>query len=97
VFESTVEHFGPPSTAPCTIMDGSDTAMRAAAYAFGLARRQGHRLLVALVGSFSVLAPTGPAMAFEQRTFAQLRAEELGMPVTFLTMHGNPFRQPAVP
>jgi nucleotide-binding universal stress UspA family protein len=104
VFESTVERFGPPSGARCTILvgvDGSDTAMRAAAYAFGLARRQGNRLLVALVGPCSGLALTGPAMAFEQRTFAQLRddlgaemrdrAEELGVPVTFLTMRGDPF------
>ena len=104
VFESTVERYGPPATARSTIMvgvDGSDTAMRAAAYAFGLARRQGFHLLVALVGTCSGLALSGSAMAFEQRTYTQLRAElsaemreraeELGVSVTFLSLPGDPF------
>lgn len=104
VFESTVERFGPPSVARNTIMvgvDGSDTAMRAAAYAFGLARRQGSHLLVAVVGRCSALALTGTAMAFEQGTFAQLRdelraemreqAEVLGVSVTFLVSYGDPY------
>ncbi|GAB3467947.1 universal stress protein [Actinophytocola sediminis] len=104
VFESTVERFGPRSTAPNTIMvgvDGSDTAMRAAAYAFGLAGRQGYRLLVALIGTCSALALSGAAMAFEQRTFTLLRAElrdevreraeELGVAVTFVVRYGDPY------
>lgn len=55
-YESTVEHFGPRATSGRTILvgvDGSDTAMRAAAYAFGLARREGYRLLVEFVATRS--------------------------------------------
>ena len=103
-FESTVEHFGPRASCGRTILvgvDGSDTAMRAASYAFGLARREGYRLLVALVATRSSLALTAPALEFEQRTFARLRAElrdevrqhaeELGVAVTFLVVHGDPY------
>ncbi len=99
----TVERFGPRGTPGRTILvgvDGSETAMRAAAYAFGLARRQGCRLLVAFVAVRSGLALTGPAAAFEDRTQRQLcaelraeardAAEELGVPVTFLMVHGDP-------
>lgn len=102
-FEPTVERFGPPSASGRTIMvgvDGSDTAMRAAAYAFGLARRQGYRLLVAFVAARSGFALTGLAAAFEHRTQRQLyaelsaevraAAEELGVPVTFVMVHGDP-------
>ncbi|MCT2583419.1 universal stress protein [Actinophytocola gossypii] len=102
-FESTVEHFGPRSSCGRTILagvDGSDTSMRAASYAFGLARREGYRLLVALVRTRWSLALTGPAMEFERHTFVRLRdelrdevrehAEELGVAVTFLVVHGDP-------
>jgi nucleotide-binding universal stress UspA family protein len=102
-YEPAVERFGPDTAPGRTIVvgvDGSDTAMRAAAYAFGLARRQGHRLLVTFVATRSGLALTGPAAAFEHRTQQQLRAElsgeirsaaeELGVPVTFMAIHGDP-------
>jgi nucleotide-binding universal stress UspA family protein len=103
-YEPTVDHFGPPVGSGRTILvgvDGSDTAMRAASYAFGLARREGYRLLVAFVATRSTFALTAPAFAFEQRTVEQLRAElgeevreraeELDVPVTFLAVHGDPF------
>lgn len=102
-YEPTVRRFGPPLRPGRTILvgvDGSDTAMRAAAYAFGLARRQGYRLLVAFVATRSGLAMTGPAAVFEHRTQQQLHeelseqvrsiAEELDVPVTFLMVHGDP-------
>jgi nucleotide-binding universal stress UspA family protein len=102
-YEPTIERFGPRFTAGRTILvgvDGTDTAMRAAAYAFGLARRQGYRLLVAFVAARSGLTLTGQAAAFEHRTQLQLcaelsaeirsAAEELSVPVTFVKIHGDP-------
>lgn len=106
-FESTVEHFGPRAhPAARTILvgvDGSDTAMRAAAYAFGLARRQAGRLLVAFVAARSALSVLGPAVAVaveheaqeklcgEVREQMRAAATELGVPVTFLKAHGDPY------
>lgn len=103
-YEPVVERFGPPPPGTGrTILvgvDGTDTAMRAAAYAFGLARRQGYRLLVAFVAARSGLSFTAQAAAFEHRTNEQLHAElctelrsaaeELGVPVTFVRVHGDP-------
>lgn len=102
-YETTVEHFGPRPGPGATILvgvDGSDTSMRAAAYAFGLARRGGDRLLVAFVAARSGLVLSGPAVVFEQRALERLcaelraetrrRAEELAVPVTFLVIHGDP-------
>lgn len=103
-FEPKVERFGPRPKSGCTILvgvDGSDTAMRAAAYAFGLARRQSYQLYVAFVAERSGLSLTGAAAAFEHGTQCELHAElgaeiraaadELGVPVTFLMVHGDPF------
>jgi nucleotide-binding universal stress UspA family protein len=106
-FESTVEHFGPrrePSARAILVgVDGSDTAMRAAAYAFGMARRQGGRLIVAYVAAHSALAVLGPAVAVAieheagEKLYAELRgqirssAEEFELPVTFLKAYGDPF------
>jgi nucleotide-binding universal stress UspA family protein len=106
-FESTVERFGPrqdPSARAILVgVDGSDTAMRAAAFAFGMARRQGGRLIVAFVASHSALAALGPAVAAAVehdaivKLHAELReqmrsaAEELAVPVTFLKTFGDPY------
>jgi nucleotide-binding universal stress UspA family protein len=104
-FESTVEHFGPdgePSARAILVgVDGSDTAMRAAAFAFGLARRQSYRLIVAFVASHSALAALGPAVAAahqateeldgELRSTARDMADELGVPVAFLRAYGDPY------
>ena len=105
-FESTVDSFGPrPRPSSRTIMvglDGSDTAMRAAASAFGLARRQGARLVVTFVACHSSLAALSPAVAsvFEHEAIAHLHAElrdqvsqlaeELDVPVTFVKAFGDP-------
>ncbi|MFL6118832.1 universal stress protein [Actinophytocola sp.] len=103
-FESTAEHFGPrpqPSARAILVgVDGSDTAMRAAAFAVGLARRQGYRLIVAFVAAHSALTALGPGIAAAQEAAAELdadlrgtaraMAEELGVPVTFLKAYGDP-------
>lgn len=106
-FESSVERFGPrrnPSARAILVgVDGSDTAMRAAAFAFGMARRQGGRLVVAFVACHSALSALGPAVAAavehdalvtlygELREQIRSGAEELGVPVTFLKTYGDPF------
>jgi nucleotide-binding universal stress UspA family protein len=104
-FESTAEHFGPrpePSARAILVgVDGSDTAMRAAAFAMGLARRQGCRLIVAFVAVHSALTALGPGVAAAQaateelhadlRSTARAAAEELGVPVTFLKTYGDPY------
>jgi len=105
-FESTVEHFGPrPEPAARAILvgvDGSDTAMRAAAFAFGIARRQGSTLIVAFVAAHSALAAiTGPSagaahetaetLRGELRSQAKAAAEELAVPVAFVRAFGDPF------
>jgi nucleotide-binding universal stress UspA family protein len=106
-FESTVEQFGPPDPgAVRTILvgvDGTATAMRAASFAFGMARRQNCRLLVTFVAARSALSGLGPSVAVTAETEALLRlygelreemragAEELGVPVTFMKVHGDPY------
>jgi len=77
--------------------------MRAAAFAFGMARRQGSRLIVAFVACHSALAALGPAVAAAVehdatvKLYAELRdqirsaAEELAVPVTFLKTFGDPY------
>jgi nucleotide-binding universal stress UspA family protein len=106
-FQTTVEQFGPrrdPSArAILAGVDGSDTAMRAAAYAFGLTRRQSARLIVAFIARHSALSTFGPpvAAAAEHDTTLQLYtelrdqirrgAEELEVPVMLLKMFGDPY------
>jgi len=106
-FASTVDSFGPrPEPSARTILvgvDGSDTAMRAAAFAFGSARRQAARLVVTFVACNSSLAALTPAVAsvFEHEAAARLHtelraqiqsfAEELDVPVTFVKAFGDPY------
>jgi nucleotide-binding universal stress UspA family protein len=106
-FESTVERFGPcrdvPARAILAGIDGTDTAMRAAAFAFGMARREGSRLIVVFVACPPPLAPLRPAVAtvLEHDTathlFAELRdqmrdaAEELRVPVMLVKTYGDPY------
>jgi nucleotide-binding universal stress UspA family protein len=106
-FTSTTDSFGPhPEPSARTILvgvDGSDTAMRAAAFAFGSARRQSARLVVTFVASHSSLAALTPAVAsvFEHEATAHLHtelraqirsfAEELDVPVTFVKAFGDPY------
>jgi nucleotide-binding universal stress UspA family protein len=84
-------------------VDGTDTAMRAAAFAFGMARREGSRLIVVFVACPPPLAPLRPAVAtvLEHDTathlFAELRdqmrdaAEELRVPVMLVKTYGDPY------
>jgi nucleotide-binding universal stress UspA family protein len=87
-------------------VDDSVTSLRAAAYAAGLARRQGARLVVVYVEQLSALygaaagAGASAIAAQEQaldETAADLRrrAEEyagiLGMPLKFIVAHGDPY------
>jgi len=89
-------------------IDDSVTSMRAGAYASGLARRQGARLICVYVERLSAMpgatggagagAIAGPDQAL-QETAASLwrRAEEeagaLGVDLTFIVAHGDPFTE----
>jgi nucleotide-binding universal stress UspA family protein len=83
-------------------VDGSDTSQRAAAYAWGLARRNGARLILVLVSPLAAitsLTPGGAAVMREagEQTAGELRAEFVraaGLaPVryTFLIEQGDPY------
>lgn len=83
-------------------VDGSDTSMRAAAYACGLARRQRCHLVVAYVaapsawawvvpGADAVLQCTLDELEAELRREIRLLAEESRIPVSFLSRRGNPY------
>jgi nucleotide-binding universal stress UspA family protein len=85
-------------------IDGSDTSLRAGAYAAGLARRQGSRLVVVYVAPSSALAgqlaATAAAMLQTQREIAQgLQqlvvdgARHAGIQADFVLRHGNPYRE----
>lgn len=83
-------------------IDGSDTSMRAGAYAGGMARRQGSRLIVLYVaptgGVAAGMAATAGALRQAYESVAQeLReqvdeaCERLGVHVTFVQQRGNPY------
>jgi nucleotide-binding universal stress UspA family protein len=83
-------------------VDGSDTSMRAAAYAVGLARRQGALLIVLYVGRLSGLtasmAATAAAaldatdsVAVELKRSLDEACERLGVQATFVYHRGNPY------
>ena len=89
-------------------VDDSVTSLRAGAYAAGLARRQGARLVCVYVEQFSALygasAGAGASAIAAQdqaleETAADLRqrAEEyagaVGMPLTFVVARGDPFTE----
>jgi nucleotide-binding universal stress UspA family protein len=85
-------------------MDGSETSLRAGAYAAGLARRQGSRLallFVHTVGGFARSVPGAmPAVAEANRmTAADLRdaikeqSQRLGLDATFYEREGSPFTE----
>jgi nucleotide-binding universal stress UspA family protein len=89
-------------------VDDSVTSLRAAAYAAGLARRQGSRLvcvyverLSSMTGASAVSAPAAvvaEAQALNEEA-AMLRdrvadsASRLGIPMTFIAAQGDPYRQ----
>lgn len=88
-------------------VDDTVTSLRAAAYAAGLARRQRARIVavyVAAVGSVAAASPVGATMlaaeaeahdelAGELRARAERTAGELGIPVTFVAAHGDPYHE----
>jgi nucleotide-binding universal stress UspA family protein len=88
-------------------VDDSVTALRAAAYAAGLARRQGARVVVvyvAPIGGMALASPAGPSVlvaeneaydqvAKEMADRADRMARELGISVTFLLAHGDPYHE----
>jgi nucleotide-binding universal stress UspA family protein len=89
-------------------VDDSVTSMRAAAYAAGLARRQGARLVCVYVEQRAVLygaaAGTGAAVLAEQdranaeiaadlRQQAEEGAARLGVPLEFITAFGDPYHE----
>jgi nucleotide-binding universal stress UspA family protein len=109
------EHYGPAARphrfergtdGPRMLMvgvDGSDTSLRAAASAFGMARRQGCGLTVVFVAAPSALTGLGYGCAEQEQAFAevvqQLRdeartaAQTYGVPVTLVTRRGDPFAE----
>ena len=88
-------------------VDGSTTASRAAWYAAGLGRRQRARVVAVFVEPRATVAgatPSGaPLYVAQQEAFNEVadelrqRAEavsaELGVDLTFLAVHGDPFSQ----
>lgn len=92
---------------PTTIIvgvDGSDTSMRAAAYAAGLARRQSAELLLVYVGttpSMSSLVPelagsveqTNSEVADDLRREIEAAAVRGGVKFRFITVHGDPYAE----
>ncbi|NJC73573.1 universal stress protein [Planosporangium thailandense] len=86
-------------------VDSSHTALRAAAYAGGLARRQHAHLVTAFVAApsawIAIAAPTLTVaqeetydeLATELRDRIRAGAEEYGVSVTFVYRRGNPYVQ----
>jgi nucleotide-binding universal stress UspA family protein len=83
-------------------VDGSETSMRAGAYAAGLARRQGSHLIVVFVAptggmAAGMAATAGALMQAQDQTGAEIEAqiaeaaERLAVPVTFVRRRGNPY------
>jgi nucleotide-binding universal stress UspA family protein len=105
-----VEQFELGTDGPSVILVGVDdsvTGLRAAAYAAGLARRQGARLVavyVSPIAGMALASSTGPAVVVAEREAydevakelsqrADLMASELGLAVTFVTAHGDPYHE----
>lgn len=113
--EQLVEEYGPRwepgpyergTDGPRVILVGVDTSqtgLRAASYAGGLARRQKARLVIVYVAAPSVWAGLAAAAVadMQQQTFEEEieelrrelrnRAHELGVPITFMVRRGEAF------
>ena len=85
-------------------IDGSDTSMRAGAYAAGLARRQGSRVVCVYVGQITGVAAGVPSavgaliqmhdsLARNLREQIEERAPDLGIHVTFVERRGDPYTE----
>jgi nucleotide-binding universal stress UspA family protein len=96
-----------PGDGPSLILvgvDGSDTSMRAGAYAVGLARRQGSRLVYLYVRGTRALSAAGAAavgfiedaqdgVAAEIRQNLVGNSARLGIDATLEIREGNPFTE----
>jgi nucleotide-binding universal stress UspA family protein len=96
-----------PSDGPVVVlvaMDGSDTSMRAGAYAAGMARRQNARLVCLYVHTFGVAAGISPAaaglmqetrhgIAGELRQAVETQSSQIGVTAEFIERAGNPFTE----
>lgn len=85
-------------------IDATETSYRAAAYAAGLARRQGSRLIclyVHAVGGMTSLSPVlaGPLLQAQAETVDEIRrviadnAEPRGIDASFIEATGNPAQE----
>ena len=85
-------------------VDGSETSLRAAAYATGLARRQNARIAYVFVHTLGTFANTVPGAVSavneaNRETAGQLRelieasAGRVGVSASFHERHGNPFSE----
>lgn len=85
-------------------VDGTPTSLRAAAYAVGMARRQGSRLVALYVASTSAVgmqtaATAGAMVQTQEELGAELRqrfvdgARELNLEIEFVVRRGNPYRE----
>ena len=85
-------------------VDGSDTSLRAGAYAAGMARRQQARLVILYVRPFSAVSGIGAgavtsmqeaydAVAAELRQTAEEQGPRLGIDIVFVERDGNPFTE----
>jgi nucleotide-binding universal stress UspA family protein len=85
-------------------LDGSDTSLRATAYATGLARRQGSRLVLVYVASYSGMSGFAPGylnvlQESQQETADELRDEiqqivtSRGVHSEFRTEQGDPYSE----
>lgn len=96
-----VGHHGDGPASILVAVDGSDTSMRAGAYAAGLARRQHAKLICLYVRSGRALASLNPALAGplrqahdamveELRETIENNARRLGIDVELIERTGNP-------
>ena len=85
-------------------IDGSDTSMRAGAYAAGLARRQGAKVVCVYVGQIAGLAAGVPSavgaliqmhdsVARNLRAQIEERTPRLGVEVIFIERRGDPYTE----
>jgi nucleotide-binding universal stress UspA family protein len=85
-------------------VDGSDSSMRAAAYAAGLARRQNSQLIVLYVAPTAALAAQSAITAGAViQTHAEIGdevqqtvvrgAQRVGIEAQFVQRHGNPYKE----
>jgi nucleotide-binding universal stress UspA family protein len=86
-------------------VDGSDTSMRAGAYAAGLARRQNSRLVLVYVhrtsGAMAATVPGAAVLAIETsasivgdiRQDLLIHGPRLGIDVSLVERHGSPYHE----